>query len=212
MSEDDSAIDEQLAEMLAFELGLDTVNFDSKSCPTSLANPSPTDFYLQYMGLYLIKSDIVSAKFLYKRMPPKIKEQPSIKCLWNLGRLLWRNDVKSFFFLSSQVLSDPKHPDILIQMVKQIRDKQLDLITDLCGRAYSRICIEFLCDYLNVSSKDICDLFVNKGWEICSDGRFISRFGETTCENNKIRYSESDTSNNDLLSKLSELMCFMENH
>ncbi|CAH8453892.1 unnamed protein product [Schistosoma turkestanicum] len=209
---DDSLVEEQLSEMLAFELGLDAVNFDSKSGPTSLGNPSPVDFYLQYLGLYLMKSDLINAKFLYKRMPAKIKEHTSIKCLWDLGRFLFRNDVKSFFSRSVQVLSDPMQPEILVQMVKQIRDKQLNSMVDLFFRAYSHISVDFLCDYLCISSEDMCELFLQKGWEFCSDNRFIFRRGGISSEDNKTLSLENDTTNNDLMSKLSELMCFMENH
>ncbi|CAH8466173.1 unnamed protein product [Schistosoma rodhaini] len=209
---DDSALEEQLAEMVAFELDLDTVNFDSKFCPTSLGSPSPVDFYLQYLGLYLMKSDLINARFLCKRMPLKIKENASIKCLWELGRFLVRNDMKSFFARSSQVLADAKQPDILVRMVKQIRDRQLSSVTDLFFRAYSHICVDFLCDYLSISSQDVCELFLEKGWKVCPDTRFISHSGELASDNDKALCSENDTTNNDLMSRLSELMCFMENH
>ncbi|CAH8456552.1 unnamed protein product [Schistosoma intercalatum] len=131
-------------------------------------------------------------------MPLKIKENDSIKCLWDLGRFLVRNDAKSFFSRASQVLADPKQPDILVQMVKQIRDRQLSSITDLFSRAYSHIYVS--------------ELFLGKGWEVCPDSRFIFHSGELASNNDQALCSENETTNNDLMSRLSELMCFMENH
>ncbi|CAH8475264.1 unnamed protein product [Heterobilharzia americana] len=208
---EDSVLDEQLAEMITFELGLDMTSLDSNFCPNSLTNPSPINFYLQYLGLYLIKSDLVSAKFLYKRMPSSMKENPSIKCLWSLGRLLWRNDVKSFFSSISLILSDPRQPDILVQMVKQIREKQLNSTISLVARAYSSVSVEFLRNKLGLLSEDIDEHFLSKGWEMSQDGRFISRSGDMIEEKDKISL-ENETVNSDLMSKLSEFMCFMENH
>ncbi|CAH8833557.1 unnamed protein product [Trichobilharzia szidati] len=207
-----SALDEQLSEMVAFELELDTPSFNSKSCPTSLANPSLVDFYLQYLGIYLIKCDLINAKFLYKRMPSHIKEDQSIKCLWDLGRLLWKNDIKLFFTSVSQIFSDPKHSDILVQMVRQIRDKQIDQITHLVTQAYSCVSIDFLCNYLCISSEDISKHFLSKSWQISTDGRFISRPGNFVEEQSKTLGLENETANNEIMSKLTEFMCFMESH
>lgn len=211
--DDDEAIDQQLKEMELCELNLKCSLSDFRSNSSLMPNMSSFDFFIQYMGLYLLKGDLINAKFLFKRLPQSIKDDSSMKSLWFIARLLWQQDTKKFFSTCTDLQSNLNNTDILYYIIERIRDRQLKIWIDLIKQAYSCVSIKFICDYFNLKFEELLNLFDSKSWYESPQKTFLIRVkgSEKNCTHQCVLDSEANL-NMKLLSNLSELMCFMENH
>ncbi|VDP94652.1 unnamed protein product [Echinostoma caproni] len=177
VSADDQAVNDQLVELELYELTSGHQLIDPKSCPTGIGVSSYDEYYTQFLGLYILKMDLLNAKFLWKRIPVPVKESSAnLKILWNIGKLLLRKNYSKFFETASQIIQQPNnhHPESLIYIVTQIGQRQQRHLVDLITSAYSCISVEFVASLFCIPVKDVVSLFVPQQWELTANGKYLS--------------------------------------
>ncbi|VEL19471.1 unnamed protein product [Protopolystoma xenopodis] len=206
---DASVIENQILELENFELTMNPQLLDSTKFIPHPSIPTPGDFYFQLLGLYLIKMDLISAKFLCKRIPSSVKSShPSLESLWNLGRLLWRNDLPLFFASANRILEDSFQPQSLVFIVQKLLSDKQESVLCLIENAYSCISIEHVTRWLGLPEEKLQAIISSRDWEICNNKKyFFPRRKKIVDDSFQVQ-----ASNTELMSKLAEFMCFIENH
>jgi len=108
------------------------------------------DFYFVYMGLYLIKNQIYSARHLWRRGPDDIKNMDnSFTALWTVGEHLFKRELK----LALMALSR-EWPLFSIDFINDLRRAITLLQNEMIVRTYSVINMQVLHELLGSSSQD----------------------------------------------------------
>lgn len=53
--------------------------------------------YSELLAYYLLQGELCNAKFLWKRVPSNMKQNPEIDAVWNVGKRLWVKDMPGFY-------------------------------------------------------------------------------------------------------------------
>ncbi|KAA0194740.1 hypothetical protein FBUS_08839 [Fasciolopsis buskii] len=208
VSADDQAVNDQLIELELYELTSGYQLFDPKSCPAGIGVSSLEEYYTQFLGLYILKMDLLNAKFLWKRIPFPLKESSeSLKVLWSLGKLLLHKNHRKFFETATQIIQQPNNSESLVYIVTQISQRQQCHLIDLISSAYSCISIEFVASLFCIPVNNAISLLVSRNWELMADGKHL-----TFVQSPSIANSGVEATNEQIMSKLSEFMSFIENH
>ncbi|CAL8082435.1 unnamed protein product [Calicophoron daubneyi] len=215
MPVEDAVLDQQLSELELYELTVGPQAPGAKGCPVGPGSPSSEEYYTQFLGLYILKMDLLNAKFLWKRIPTPVKGSSThLKKLWNLGQLLIRRQITAFFQAADKLIEE-SNSETLIYIVRQICERQRQRVTDLVTSAYSCVSIEFLSSLLNLPESEAILPLTSRGWHPCSLNKYLLRPSDSSVT---IVKPESDsnlasqTTNNEIMSKLAEFVCFIENH
>ncbi|TGZ55009.1 hypothetical protein CRM22_010508 [Opisthorchis felineus] len=211
MSIDTTAINQQLVELELCELSRGPQIQGEKLQFSNASLSTPEEYYIQFLSLYTLKGDFLNAKLLWQRIPLDVKESSDIlSTLWNLIRFLIKRDLSAFFHFAGGVLNDQNYPGSFRYLLRQICDNQKLHAINLLGDAYSCVTISFVCDLLNVPESEATSLMFARGWKSCPEGKFLLHSVEPL---QKVCVDESQqTNNDDIMSKLADFMCFIENH
>lgn len=174
---------------------------------TSPNGVASVDVYKQLLVIYLIDSDVINAKFLWKRIPEQIKsENVELQNIWKIGQFLWKKKFANVFTaVSSQQWSMVTQP-LLTKLLSNLRTR----ITDLIARAYSIVKIEDTCLLVGLDETQVIELALEKSWEIDMDNKLIKPTQESTSSNVKHAGNTGDISEA-LMSSLTDYISFLEN-
>ncbi|KAF7233416.1 hypothetical protein EG68_10607 [Paragonimus skrjabini miyazakii] len=211
MCSDDTVLDQQLAELEFYELTYGTSILESKCFDPHSAIPTPEEFYVQFLCLYVLKMDLLSAKFLWQRIPSTVKETSrNLIALWKLIQCLLKRDMASFFKSVDLLLKDTSCSESLTFMVRQINEKRKQHLVTLMKTAYSCVLVEFVSGFLNMSRNDAIQLMTSYGWRLCPQKQYLLSPANSVEEQKLIDIPQP--TNEEIMSKLAEFMCFIENH
>ena len=155
--------------------------------------------------VYLIDSDTINARFLWKRIPDQLKSETlELQNIWKVGQFLWKRDFSNVFAtVSKQEWSALLQP-LFSKLLEKLRIRLLALV----GHAYSNIKIENLCLLLGLDENQVIELVLKKSWEIDMDNKIV----KPTVQASNTEDSELIGKHSDLLmSNLTDYIAFLEN-
>ena len=121
------------------------------------------------MAMFLIEGDLDGARYLWKRLPPQIKNNTEMTSLWGIGKgLLTRDNVtlKQIFSSTTWLHAQPFISDIGDRM----KSRQLREI----AQAYSLISTVAMGQaLLTSSSADTLAIAQEYGWDVVDNGEYI---------------------------------------
>ncbi|MBA0609681.1 hypothetical protein Godav_021695 [Gossypium davidsonii] len=111
-------------------------------------------FAIHLLG-HIYIDDINSARFLWKSIPPAIKEsQPEVVAAWKIGQKLWTRDYTGVY--------------------GAIRELYTKRMFELLQSAYSTISIQDAAQFLGMSEEDASNYVLGQGWTVDPTSRMIT--------------------------------------
>lgn len=166
--------------------------------------------YGQLLAIYLLFNDLTSAKFLWKRIPTKIKAaNQELSTIWSVGKLMWKRNYSEIYSVIRSAPSWPNHLKNIMNMIAEsIRERSISLI----NKAYSVISITEAASLLGLSKEDTIQMGNKYGWTCDAEQNFfeIPKNGQGSDKSN---YSNSGIIDNgtELLTKFTDYILFLEN-
>ncbi|XP_065175886.1 COP9 signalosome complex subunit 8-like [Sycon ciliatum] len=116
------------------------------------------------LAVYLLKRDLVSAKFLWKRMPASYQGMKDMSQLWEIGQALWKKDFRS---VHVKLRVRPNWPQHVQPIMKALLDSVRREVVTLVSHSYSRISASMLAGMLGVD--DATAACNELGWTLEND-------------------------------------------
>ncbi|PPD94441.1 hypothetical protein GOBAR_DD08570 [Gossypium barbadense] len=136
-------------------------------------------FAIHLLG-HIYIDDINSARFLWKSIPPAIKEsQPEVVAAWKIGQKLWTRDyagvyeaIRGFDWTQqTQVLVAAFSGKAFSIIVFILYTKRM---FELLQSAYSTISIQDAAQFLGMSEEDASNYVLGQGWTVNPTSRMIT--------------------------------------
>ncbi|XP_044751292.1 COP9 signalosome complex subunit 8 [Coccinella septempunctata] len=180
---------------------LDNLMEDLEKREIEATNDVPTEVYEKLLAIYLYKHDLCNAKFLWKRIPAKVKAStPELGNIWSVGQYMWKKDYPSIYKSLNSVTWSNIVSDIMQKVEESVRNRAVDLIS----QAYSSISLDTVCAMTGLAP-DICSkACIEKEWKYEADTKIVHPV-KTKIE------SIGTTSSEDQLYKLTDFVSFLEN-
>uniref|UniRef100_G3MRD5 COP9 signalosome complex subunit 8 n=1 Tax=Amblyomma maculatum TaxID=34609 RepID=G3MRD5_AMBMU len=162
-----------------------------------IANPQT---YSQLLAIYLLQSDLVNAKLLWKRIPREIKlYHPEIRNIWKVGQAIWNKDFPAMH--ASLTQEWPEHVKFVMQELRvRMKRRALTLVT----KAYSSISVDHACSLMGIDKPELAAVVNSLGWAF--DGTRAMVFPKPPAATN-----EDPSTAEEHLSKLTNFSSFLEN-
>lgn len=168
-----------------------------------------SNIYPKLLCLYLRENDLLSAKFLWKRIPNETKLAcPSLQIIWDLTVMLIKRNYSDFLRAALKCL--PTLPASIQNHINIVYFDKLNTVADLIDSAYSCISVSDLSSsLLHISPHEAIQMMALRHWTLSEDGLFVCAPSESLDDSQK---TGGGIPHAKLMSKLTEFMCFMENH
>jgi len=162
---------------------------------------APSDVYECMMVVNLILNDIVSAKLLWKRIPPQIKrENLEMEHLWRVGTKLWAGNYETVFADLSRKDWSPFLQPLITCLSHSIRARVLTLIE----KSYESLRLTSMTLLLGLANQDSqMTLASERQWRIAQGFAYPAK-RETTTASGRVRAEE------DGLGRLTDYVAFLE--
>ena len=168
----------------------------------------PSDkLYAQMLALYVLTDDLISAKFLWKRIPASVKaENQDLQTIWSVAANLIRRTPAPVFFLIQEHEWPPHVKTIISRIADRVREQQISLITS----AYSDIRVADIARLTCAGQEEeAVKLAQELGWSLdpekkSAKPRKPSRTPGSADEEREMSQEQ--------LKKLTEYIAFLENH
>ena len=123
-------------------------------------------FYCIYLALLLAQSDLCSARYLWRRIPDKMKESSTeLSSLWSIGQSLWKRDyIAAFASMLNYSWSFSYNELLLSAIERKTRNSQLNLF----GKSHLSIGINELSAELNMAEAELLSTLSSLGWKFDS--------------------------------------------
>ncbi|XVF52530.1 hypothetical protein PTKIN_Ptkin05aG0025800 [Pterospermum kingtungense] len=119
-------------------------------------------FAIHLLG-HIYIDDINSARFLWKSIPPAIKEsQPELVAAWKIGQKLWTRDYAGVFE-AIRGFDWTQQNRVLVAAFSELYTKRMFELM-LC--AYSTISIRDAAQFLGMSEEDATNYVLRQGWTV----------------------------------------------
>lgn len=125
-----------------------------------------------HLRLYL-KSELksASAKFLWKRIPDKIKESnQELTTIWLVGKSMWRREYSNIYDV---IKSFPVWPNHLKNIMNLILETTRQTASNLISKAYSTIHISDASKLLGITDEETLDWVRQYNYELDQNTGFI---------------------------------------
>lgn len=175
----------------------------------SPAHQASAQVYGQLLAIYLLFNDLTSAKFLWKRIPERVKaENHELSLIWSVGKLMWK---KNYAEIYQTINSCPAWPNHLKNIMKLILQSTRQRVIELISKAYSAIELSDASKLLGYSEMETIDLINHQAnWSLDSEGRYIV-IERNTENNSSVQHLNGNGSNGiELLEKLTDYIIFLE--
>jgi len=194
------------------EFTLDYASLAKKLECQELDSPSPqasAQVYGQLLAIYLLFNDLTSAKFLWKRIPDKIKEEnDELSLIWTVGRLMWK---KNYAEIYQTINSCPTWPNHLKNIMKLILESTRRHVVDLISKAYSSIHLSDASKLLGLSDAETIALVNSQAnWSYDQDSNFLMIERRTESDSSLQQLCSNANIGTDLLEKLTNYILFLE--
>ena len=166
----------------------------------------PSDkLYAQLLALYILTNDLISAKFLWKRIPVAVKsENEDLQTIWRIAVNLIQRTPAPVYFLIQEHEWPAYVRTIMQRIVEQVRRQQISLIQ----HAYSDIRFENLKRLTGMTTdEEAMTLIQQLGWSLNPETQIVVPVKNTP--DTQSPDSEKDLSQ-EQLHKLTEYVAFLE--
>ncbi|XP_062515629.1 COP9 signalosome complex subunit 8-like isoform X2 [Corticium candelabrum] len=164
--------------------------------PLGVTSP---DVYGTLLAVYLVQNDINNARFLWKRIPEKLKKSNGeLALLWSIGQKLWKRDYPGVHVALNQ--SWPPH---IQPIMTALKDQFHRNVFDLIARAYDSISIQDMASMLGVTAERAAQA-VEAGWRVSAATGVVR-------PKKKVHESVTGTESHQQLAAMTEYVAFLEN-
>ncbi|XWS38649.1 hypothetical protein CRYUN_Cryun19dG0148900 [Craigia yunnanensis] len=119
-------------------------------------------FAIHLLG-HIYVDDINSARFLWKSIPPAIKEsQPELVAAWKIGQKLWKRDYAGVYE-AIRGFDWAQETQVLVTGFSELYTKRM---FELLISAYSTISIQNAAQFLGMSEEDATNYVLRQGWTV----------------------------------------------
>jgi hypothetical protein len=120
---------------------------------------------------YLIQNELHYARFLWKRIPKKVKESdPELAAIWAIAQNMWNKKYAEFY----QSLQGYNWAPGTVQLIQALAERFRERTFQLVSAAYSNITISDLSALLGVSEEDALGFARKANWEIDTTTRSVN--------------------------------------
>ncbi|KAB2039170.1 hypothetical protein ES319_D03G195200v1 [Gossypium barbadense] len=127
-------------------------------------------FAIHLLG-HIYIDDINSARFLWKSIPPAIKEsQPEVVAAWKIGQKLWTRDYAGVYE-AIRGFDWTQQTQVLVAAFSELYTKRM---FELLQSAYSTISIQDAAQFLGMSEEDASNYVLGQGWTVNPTSRMIT--------------------------------------
>ncbi|RDD41033.1 COP9 signalosome complex subunit 8 [Trichoplax sp. H2] len=168
------------------------------------------DIYAKLLAIYLLQNDLISAKFLWKRIPEDtLKECKEIRAVWEIGKSMWQRNYPQMYASFDYGWSDSIKP-IIIALKANCRNRAFQLVS----RAYDSISWKDLAAIVGLSVEDaiqgefnsrgMLSTATEKSWTVDVDSQMI--MPTKIVDDTQIK-----NITNEQLKKLTDYVTYLEN-
>ncbi|GLT80561.1 hypothetical protein SLA2020_519950 [Shorea laevis] len=119
-------------------------------------------FTIHLLG-HIFVNDINSARFLWKKIPPAIKEsQPEVVAAWKIGQKLWMRDYAGVHE-ALHGFDWSQEAKLLVTAFAELYSKRM---FELLVSAYSTISIQDTALFLGMNEDDVTNYVLRQGWAL----------------------------------------------
>lgn len=172
--------------------------------PSGRASPQ---VYGQLLAIYLLFNDLISAKFLWKRIPAEIKkENEELSIIWHVGRSMWKKDYPEIYGVIRSCPAWPNHLKNIMNLILETTRRRAErLIT----KAYSTIHINQASRLLGLSHEETSRWVAAQNWTLEEETGFIN-VNKNTTSDSKVPPMAVIENRSELLEKLTDYIMFLE--
>lgn len=164
--------------------------------------------YGQLLAIYLLFNDLISAKFLWKRIPQEIKDaNEELSIIWHVGKSMWRKDYAEIYGV---IKSCPSWPNHLKNIMNLILDSTRRRAEKLIMRAYSTVHIAQASKLLGLTPDETCQWVAQQNWTFDNATGFITVTKDSNNESNKQTTIAVMENRSELIDKLTDYILFLE--
>jgi COP9 signalosome complex subunit 8 len=149
------------------------------------------DVFKHLLIYYLLKDEVIKAKFLWKRLPAQLKqnrtaEESELVRLWNIAVLIIKRHHVQIFGLVNryrignglQFFSSQELNDLLCLLVEKTRDRLFELVTF----AYTSISVDELAQLVGLSNEEVIRDSLKREWCMDDTKSYLLPRAKTTTE------------------------------
>lgn len=178
---------------------------------SSTGQASP-QVYGQLLAIYLLFNDLISAKFLWKRIPPEIKEDnDELSIIWLVGKLMWKRNYAEIYGV---IESCPTWPNHLKNIMNLILESTRQRAKVLISKAYSNISLKDASKLMGLSQEDTLNLAKQENWTLEQETGYLlikkSSSKESGINGNNRNGAPALDNGIELLEKLTNYVLFLE--
>lgn len=180
---------------------VDELMVDLEKAELDLADGFATSqMYAQLLAIYLLKNELCQAKYLWKRIPPTVKNNCSdLHQIWAVAQKMWQRDWPGTH-TALNFEWNRGVADIMNSLKERIRERAIALVED----AYSSLDITTFSNMTGLSVTEARQVLQEKGWNLTG----------TTVRPVKVEKEEPsvpETITEEQLNKLTQFVSFLEN-
>uniref|UniRef100_A0A6U4MZW9 CSN8/PSMD8/EIF3K domain-containing protein n=1 Tax=Hemiselmis andersenii TaxID=464988 RepID=A0A6U4MZW9_HEMAN len=124
-------------------------------------------FYRIHLISYLLLDDLVNARWLWERMPDRIKGDPELQAVWKVAQHLWKRELKEVYALLTSTSWTPPLNSLSASVLEGVRSRQMKLI----GQSHSAIAVSDCSEMLGLPPQEAVARCAVQGWK--EEGGFV---------------------------------------
>lgn len=138
----------------------------------SAGSQTSPQVYGQLLAIYLLFNDLTSAKFLWKRIPDRIKAaNGELSTIWAVGKLMWARNYAEIYRTIDSIPIWPNHLKNIMKLITQSTRKR---VIELISKAYSSISLANASQLLALDKDETLSLAGTLNWQYESDSGFLT--------------------------------------
>lgn len=119
--------------------------------------------YSRLLMVYLIKNNLISAKFLWKRIPINVKQSyPELGKIWQIGQCLWKKQYEQAYL----IVSNGEWSSLISPLMTKLSESQQQRMVNLIQRAYATISLTKFGHLIGKREEDAAQIASEQKWEI----------------------------------------------
>jgi COP9 signalosome complex subunit 8 len=153
-------------------------------------------FYAVQLFVHLIKNEMDSARFLWKRIPHDIKKtNAELQAVWKIGKCMWQREYAELYKAFTNTW-EPLNKTLAELLLGRVRQQTFELLS----KNYTTISAESAATFLGMAPQDATKFCLQNGWT--QDGAFLVPHW--------IEKSAAKTAGIDQLQSLTEFVVYLE--
>jgi len=141
------------------------------TCAEFPPSKNTTPYYGIHLLSYLILNDLNAARFLWKRIPKKVKETDAeLVAIWSIAKHIWKKSYSEIYTAFNAFNWGPVNVTLIQALSESFRSRTFDLLSN----AYSSISLADVALHLGISDQDAINLSARHGWKFDAASRMLA--------------------------------------